>query len=388
MKKSNIYLVSFLLVIVGCGEGKQSSDDIIIVDVTKSYSSKKELILQDFMDVEYVALETNDDFINQGLVMDISKNFILVRNGILFDGDIFVYDRTGKALRKINRKGQGPEEYIIVAGGVIDEDNNEIYINNSVKREILVYDLFGNFKRSLKQEKENIFTFYRDFYNFDNDNLICYDELNEERVFVIISKRDGSITKKIKIQFKEKKVLRKKNNNDNNSSSPATPTRTITTYNGNWIFFDFSSDTVYTLLPDFSLRPFIVRTPSIQSMDPEDFLLLRVLSDRYYFMETIRNEFDFNANTGFPSKFMMYDKKEKAFFGYNVYNGDFSTKKEIYMNRLFPVNNEIESWYPIESYQLVESYKNGELKDGKLKEIAAKLNNEDNRVIMLVKHKK
>lgn len=57
------------------------------------------------------------------------------------------------------------------------------------------------------------------------------------------------------------------------------------------------------------------------------------------------------------------------------------------MNWLRPVNHEIESWQPLEAHQLVESYKKGELK-GKLKEIAATLDEEDNPVIMLIKHKK
>ena len=57
------------------------------------------------------------------------------------------------------------------------------------------------------------------------------------------------------------------------------------------------------------------------------------------------------------------------------------------MNVLMPVNHEIESWQSLEAYQLVESYKKGELKEGKLKEIASKLDAEDNPVIMLVKHK-
>jgi hypothetical protein len=83
----------------------------------------------------------------------------------------------------------------------------------------------------------------------------------------------------------------------------------------------------------------------------------------------------------------MYDKQEKAFWGYNVYNGDYSIKKEIYMNVLRPANGEIESWQILEAHQLIESYEKGELK-GKLKEIAATLDEDDNPVIMLIKHKK
>jgi hypothetical protein len=171
-----------------------------------------------------------------------------------------------------------------------------------------------------------------------------------------------------------------------NTSSPG-PYRTIIPFKGNWMLLEHSSDTVYTFLSDYSLRPFLVRTPPIQSMDPGVFLMLRLLSDRFIFMETIKNVYDWNTGKGFPKTFFAYDRQEKAFFGYTVYNGDYTTKKEIYMNFLRPVNHEIESWQPLEAYQLVESYKKGELK-GKLKEIAATLDEDSNPVIMLVKHKK
>ncbi len=70
-----------------------------------------------------------------------------------------------------------------------------------------------------------------------------------------------------------------------------------------------------------------------------------------------------------------------------ILNGDYSTKKEIYMNALRPVNQEIESWQVLESFRLVKDYEKGVLK-GKLKEITAKLDEESNPVIMLIKHKK
>ena len=72
MKKSTVISGIILLAgMAGCGQRQAGSDDLITVDITKTPSSKKELILQDFMDVEYVALETKDDFLNQGIVMDI-----------------------------------------------------------------------------------------------------------------------------------------------------------------------------------------------------------------------------------------------------------------------------------------------------------------------------
>ena len=153
MKGTTIFFLSILLITTGCKRLDQTADDLITVDVTNDSFPKKELALQDFMDVEYIPLETNDDFVNQGFVQAIGKEFILVKN-YRDDGDIFVYDRTGKAIRKINRKGQGGEEYISCRSVTLDEENNEMFINDFLARKIKVYDLEGNFKRSIKQKQD------------------------------------------------------------------------------------------------------------------------------------------------------------------------------------------------------------------------------------------
>jgi len=396
--KVNVIFVFILLLTVTLesrGQNRTGNDGIITVDVRKSYTAKKELILQDFMDVEYIKLETNDEFVNQGFVRTIGNKFILVTNNT-GDGDIFVYDRTGKALRKINRRGQGGEEYTNIYTITLDEDNGEMFVSDNMTRKILVYDLYGKFKRSFKHRASNFndgginrTSFYTDVYNFDRDNLICYDAVNEKVAFVLISKKDGSITKEIITPFKEKKkffitVSRDAATGNENVVTPGYY-RAITPHYGAWILSEFSTDTVYTFSQDYSLRPLIVRTPKIQSMKPEIFLLPRLMTKRYYFMETVKMEL--LPEGGFPRIFLMYDTQEKALSGYTLYNGDFTAKNEIYVNLASPVNHEIIAWYPLEAFKLVESYKKGELK-GKLKDIAAKLDEEDNRVIMLIKQKK
>ena len=191
------------------GQKQTDNNDFITVNVIKNYSHKKELILQDFMDVEYIALETNDDFINQGIVLDIGKEFILVKNrNRINDGTIFVYDRSGKSIRKINRKGQGGEEYISLYSVTLDEENEEMFVNDILGKKIVVYDLYVNFKRSFKHKNGINFQFYIDVFNYDRHHLICYDENHEEIPFVLMSKQDGHIAREIKIPFKEKKFLR------------------------------------------------------------------------------------------------------------------------------------------------------------------------------------
>ena len=200
MKRVNlISAIILLLAMAGCGGGKQSTDGLITVDVTKSYP-KKELILQDFLDVEYILLDDiNDDFITTGAIMHIGKEIILVRNRSS-DGNIFVFDKNGTGLRVINRRGLGPEEYPNLMIAYLDEDNNEMYVYTP--RGIVTYDLFGTFKRRLNLEY-SLFT----IPNFDQDNFISMYNYNFESMdelanrFLIISKQDGSVAKEIQIPY-------------------------------------------------------------------------------------------------------------------------------------------------------------------------------------------
>jgi hypothetical protein len=388
-KKVNSTLLIILSVMTGCGGDKQSTDNLITVDVTASYP-KKELILQDFMDVEYIPLETTDEFITQGLFQDISENFIIVRNRT-DDGDIFIFDRNGKSIRKINRKGQGVEEYINIFWVILDENEREIFVNDFYSKRILVYDLEGNFKRSLPHKEG---CRYGEFNKFDRGNLICYiesfdnqntDTTNVIPSFVIISKQDGSITEEIQIPYEEKKTPKVSIKADANgliyAYSPST-IHHLVPYFDNWILVDVSADTLYRYSPDYTMQPFIARTPSIQSMNPEEFLFVSLFTDRYYFMEPVKKD----LNAGFPGTDLLYDKQEKALFKYTVYNDDYSNKEKAFLKSR-PVNNEIPCRQILEAPDLVEAYKNGELK-GKLKEIAAGLDEESNPVLMFLKHKK
>lgn len=362
-----------------------TNDGLITIDVRASYP-EKELILQDFMDVEYIPLETNNEFVTNGVVMAIGNKFILVKNWSN-DGDIFVFDRnTGKALRKINRMGKGPEEYTHITDIVLEEEKNEIFINSMTTKKILVYDLFGNFKRSFKHTED---ARYINVYNYDDENLICYNELvlykdgekrGSESYHTIISKQDGSITLNISIPFDVIKTPFLKDG-DRTVSTFVSP---IIPYHDTWLLVETSSDTVYNYIPkDNKLTPFLVKS---HTENPEILLTMGTLTERYYFFSIIKKEFDFTTGRGFPITDLMYDRQENAVFKPTVINGDFVKRKTVDMTS-HPVNSEIATFQNIEAYQLAKAYKNDELK-GKLKEIAAELNDESNPVIMVMKYKK
>ena len=64
-----------------------------------------------------------------------------------------------------------------------------------------------------------------------------------------------------------------------------------------------------------------------------------------------------------------------------------SYKKEIYMVTFPPINSKGELCSTINASDLCQDYKRGKLK-GKLKEVAATLEEDDNRVVVLVRPKK
>jgi hypothetical protein len=77
--KLSIYTPIFLLLLLvlnGCGDKSSDEQTFITVDVDKSYS-KKEFILQDLFDIEYVRLETNEKFLTSGKVRSIGENLIV-----------------------------------------------------------------------------------------------------------------------------------------------------------------------------------------------------------------------------------------------------------------------------------------------------------------------
>jgi len=389
MKKIGVILTNLLFVIAGCRDNRESNDSLITVDVTRRYL-QKEMILQDFMDVEYIALETTDEFITQGVLMDVGKEFIVVKNGIE-DGSIFIFDRKGNGIRKINRKGQGGEEYISISNIVLDEFKNEIFVNDLTSHRTIIYDIEGKYKRSFRY-KEGIMNTH--LYNFDKDNLVYYNSFwgyeNKENnhPFLIISKQDGSDIKEVNIPYREKIVpflsIRDEKAKMTLMSIPSTSFPIIPFFS-NMILAEPSADTLYIYYPNHIMLPFVARTPSIHSMDPKIFLFISTLTDRYYFMETVKKVYDFSTREGFPSVNIVYDTLEKVIYEYKVYNDDYTNKEEVHMKSK-PLSDEILNWQLLPVHRLIESNKKGQLK-GILKEIAAELEEESNPVIMLMKQK-
>lgn len=184
--------ISFLFS-AGCTMSTKSSTQdcgIISIDAKSDYP-KIELTLQSFMNVEYIPLESSDEFVCQGQILDIGKEYIVVKN-YLQDGNIFIFNRNGKGLRKINRLGSGGEDYTFVMSAMLDENNNELFINDPFIKKVIVYDISGKFKRSLPHQEHGI---PNEIFNFNDKSFICpinnFGTSIPQAEFAVISKHDG-----------------------------------------------------------------------------------------------------------------------------------------------------------------------------------------------------
>jgi hypothetical protein len=139
------------------------SISIIEVDVT----SNDEMQLSNFFqDVKIVKLETKDNV----LLGEI--NYIVQANNKIYITDVYastlyIFDKTGKFLSSINKKGQGPGEYIGVTQFVVDREN--IVVMSRSLRKLMIYSESGEF---LSEHKVNCSAL--DISLLDNHYYVLY----------------------------------------------------------------------------------------------------------------------------------------------------------------------------------------------------------------------
>ena len=385
------------LFLFGCGNGKQKeSDGLIRVDVSKSYP-KKELILQDLFDIEYVPLETTDEMLTEGHIQYIGDNYMIFKNLGRMAGEIFIFDRQGKAVRKINRLGQSGEEYLNILGVDYDEQADELFVNSHYSDKVFVYDSEGNYKRSFDYLDG---TLYAPIKILDEERLIAYDDYFEyDKVpekrdcYLILSREDGRLLEKIHIPYEEKKslIIMRRDLNGKLTGNWGIRNTLMPPYQDGWLLIEPSADTIYTYSASRGLMPLIVRTPPVNEMDPEVFLFPTIFTDRYVFMQAVERSFNFGVDKDVPRTNLIYDKTEQTAYEGEVINRDFEgTPVNLWFaHRVIMEFNDDEIAFAtrLEAPDLVEALNDGKLR-GPLKEIASRLDEEDNPVILIAKYKR
>jgi hypothetical protein len=388
-KKNSILLISLVLFSC-CNNDKTAENSIVTVDLTQKYP-EIERCLQDIADVKYIPLGSNETVLvdNRYDVVSIQNDHLVLSQS---NNSILIFDGKGNPKTFINKQGQSGEEYTNIDILIVDGENEALFVYDGNLNRFLVYDMTGKYLRTVAVPKD---IHLRDISNFDKDNLLVYDDFGrtyetQKNPFMLISKKDGHIVKKLETPI-EKRCLANAYvmGKDYHNGVFSTPIRLQE--DGGFLLTDLSTDTIYHLSTDLVLTPRFLRTPSVPyreltiTSDDDNaplFLGFGISTHSYQFMGII------TYMTYFETP-LLYDKKENKIYQPRIYNDDYRSKKfislEYYSN--YDSSEGAMTVIPLSVAELMEAYEKGELK-GELKEVASKLNEDDNPVLMVVKFTK
>lgn len=158
MKKICIVFFSLLL-FCSCSEINDNSFAL------RASLEQQEVSISDlFGDLEVIPLETNDS------CLLIWPDKVLYNEGCyeVFDGKhpgLFIFDKDGRYVRKVGRKGDGPGEYTEIYDVIHDSRNGNICMLSPFG-EIFVYGADGKFQKRMKLPQKLNYLSIEDFDNF------------------------------------------------------------------------------------------------------------------------------------------------------------------------------------------------------------------------------
>ena len=373
-----ISTIAFVAMSVSCGPSADKG--MMTIDMEKSYS-KKELTIDDLWEVKYIALETDSIFLLPGgqpqHVGESKLGFVDNRTGNL----LFFDDKTGKKAFCINRKGQGPEDYISVGALVMDEKAGEIFAWDIMHGTFQVYDEHGKYLRTLQlhNKRKDEYLYITNFINLDDDQLLCSSHnIKGYAVHYLQDKKTGLTTIVDSIpneRYVNQYIFAEKDGVTYSTAPNLIPF--VRTSEG-LVYADHSNDTLYRMTDGMTPSPFIVRTPRVKEMEPNKILRFDNETDDWMFLSGIEMAYDFSKNEGLHQTSYGVEKASGEIYELKFIHPDYEGKE--YSPTALNAR-----YYPAD--ELLTALEEGKLK-GKLKEIASILDEEDNGVVMLLKKRR
>ncbi len=152
-------ILALLPLLLGCTNVQNKGNDstnadsqngLVTFHLNAPPSTVEPLLLSELADsVSYVALETTKESLISYAYQFGERYYSVIRNGE--EDRLICFDKSGKDLHQIGRKGNGPEEYQWISCRP-DPITNWAYFQSTEK--IQVYDENGKFVKSIKKDKE------------------------------------------------------------------------------------------------------------------------------------------------------------------------------------------------------------------------------------------
>ena len=362
-----------------------------VLDMNLRYP-KKIVDLQDIADVEYIVLETHDDGLASGSFnTTITDSLIITYN---MSNDILFFHRDGRFSHSFNRKGGSGKEYSIISENLcVNPEQKEIYIYESARGRIQVYSFDGQYKRTLKVRGDGYE--YGTLFYIDSEFLLLQDLKNVDensphpanpKPYYRLSVADGSKQQlPLMVEKRISNSLTWYNKETDKFASIGVSISPVANIGGELTISDFALDTVYAYR-DERLVPIARKVNWMKKSGVPWLVTLDAITDKYYLWHAIEKD---TKKMVWPDKTFLQDRYTGECTQIKLADKNITDKKYRFRHRasanLFcPPKGCIMQYYP--AYRLIELYKEGKLQ-GELKEIASKLSEDDNPVLMLAKFK-
>lgn len=352
------------------------------VDVYADYPMKQ-IDIGELAEVAYLPLNKKKVFEGRSYHSTftgcVSERYIL---SYTFDGDVEVFDHSGKKLHAFNHRGQLKEgKYIGISDIWLDEANEEVWIqdfDNAFK----IYTLEGVYKRMLKiPESMNVC----DFEAWSADSLLCYDDFRVEEglnknphPFYLLSKKDGGIRKLTSVS-----VFNRINNDEcfilNLGGQRQVMKFTLTTSSmqvggGRAVLADYAQDTVFCLERG-KVSPLFVRKPSVFASLPFVLPSVDFMTSRYLF-------FSFGEKSQGKDRFernLMFDFQTQEVCRYELRNSDLELPVKVYVGDEDYPSDCLVNEMTVDKF--LQYNREGKLK-GKAAEVAGRIKDTDTVVLI------
>ena len=404
MKK--FYLILTCAALCACGGGnkqqatatyekmeEETTISLPILDLEKKYPQKV-ITLQDIADVEYIVLESHNEALISAPYTVVTDSMIITYSPL--EDNVIFFQRNGKFTHSFNRKGQSGKEYTGISDMRVNVATKEIYINDNLKRCVQVYTYNGEYIRTLKLKSTPHNGYLMGtIYNCDEEHILAedwwnVDELKEQptnhQPYYRISTSDGSICRlPLYIEKRIRDGFKWYDEESDTFGSMGVGLSPVAYINDELIIADFGLDTVYSYKENL-LTPIAVRKNQMKSEDVPIVAGIEAITDKYYLWYACEKDI---KKTIWPDWTYLQDRRTGKCIQTKLVDKNITDKKHRFRSR--PSANgytvpkhHIMQYYP--AYVLIELLEEGKLQ-GELKEIASKLTEEDNPVIMLAKFK-
>ena len=385
--KRILYSAALLLALLatGCGDANQKPSALPLIDMNADYP-EKEICLQDVAEVNYVPLETTEEMLvaESAEVQSVSSKGIAIKHqpGNM-KWESLIFHRNGKGWLKLDKEGQGPDEYDRMLSLVVDWNQEQIFVESFKKMDVYSFELkhLNQFEKKWHAERDYV-------YDLSDDKLVLFSTKRGEsyRPIILISKKDGQVDS---LSY----VMKKKMNQviGGGGMQFSVPFMSAWSQGGDVFIDDASCDTIYCLdAVTEQLVPILVHTPAFESGEETEFVLkMKGRTSRYYLLRLESKHLPMEGNKVIDtkSKYLMYDRSDNKAFCPKFKNQDYpaqTTERKFGFLHCSGEKNTFYAW--LQAHHLIEALEAGEL-SGELKTIAEGLKEDDNPVLMVVKFK-